>query len=75
MNLIFLNFQGWPTAELSPVQALLIMIAYEKRTRKTIDQKDMEAGKIQLHEILTQEDFKNAGKVSEFCFNIFNNGT
>ena len=42
------------------------MIAYEKRTGKTIDQKDVEAGKIQLHEIPTQEDFDNARKVSEF---------
>ena len=66
MNKIFLNFQGWPTAELFPVQALRVMIAYEKRTGKTIDQKDVEAGKIQLHEILTQEDFDNARKVSEF---------
>ena len=47
------------------MQALLVMIAYEKRTGKIINQKDMEAGKIQLHEILTQEDFDNAGKVSD----------
>ena len=42
------------------------MIAYEKRTGKTIDQKDVEAGKIQLHEIPTHKDFDNARKVSEF---------
>ena len=53
------------------MQDLLVMIAYEKRTGKTIDQKDVEAGKIQLHEILTQEDFDNAGKESEFLSYMF----
>ena len=33
---------------------------------ETIDQKDMEMDKVKLNEILTQEDFDNAGKVSEF---------
>ena len=42
------------------------MIAYKKRTGKTIDQKDVEVGRIQFHETLTQEDFDNAGKVNEF---------
>ena len=42
------------------------MIAYEKRMGKTIDQKDVEIGKVKLNGILTQEDFDNAGKVSEF---------
>ena len=58
--------QGWATAELSPVQALLIMIAYEKQTRKTIEQQDIESGRIKLQDILTQEDFDYAGQVSGF---------
>ena len=44
-------------AELSPVQALLVMIAYEKQTGKTIEQQDIESGRIKLQDILTQEDF------------------
>ena len=58
--------QGWPTAELSPVQALLVMIAYKKWTSKTIEQQDIESGRIKLQDILTQEDFDYAGQVSGF---------
>ena len=65
--------QGWPTAELSPVQALLIMIAYEKWTGKTIEQQDIEFGRIKLQDILIQKDFDYAGQVSGFYFDIFNN--
>ena len=50
--------------ELPPVQALLVMIAYEKQTGKTIDQQDIESGRIKLQDILTQEDFDYAGQVS-----------
>ena len=56
--------QGWPMAELSPVQALLVMIAYEKWTGKTIEQQDVESGRIKLQNILTQEDFNYARQVS-----------
>ena len=42
------------------------MIAYEKRMGETIGQKDVETDKVKLSDILTQEDFKNAGKVSKF---------
>ena len=41
------------------------MITYEKRTGETIDQKDVEVGRVKLNEILTQEDFDNARKVSK----------
>ena len=58
--------QGWPMAELSPVQALLIMIAYEKQTGKTIEQQDIESGRIKLQDILIQEDFDYARQVSGF---------
>ena len=58
--------QGWPTAELSPVQALLVMIAYEKWTSKTIEQQDVESGRIKLQDILTQKDFDYARQVSGF---------
>ena len=47
------QLQGWPTAELSSVQALLVVIAYEKRTGKTIEQQDVESGRIKLQDILT----------------------
>ena len=52
-NQFHFNLQGWPTAELSPVQALLVMITYEERMGETIDQKDVETGKVKLNEILT----------------------
>ena len=65
--------QGWPTGELSPVQPLLIMIAYEKRTGKTIEQQDVESGRIKLQDILTQEDLDHAGQVSGFYLDIINN--
>ena len=61
-------------AELSPVQALLVMIVYEKRTGKTIEQQDVESGRIKLQDILTQEDFDYAGQISGFYFDIINNG-
>ena len=60
--------------QLSPVQVLLVMIAYEKRTGESIDQKDVETGKVKLCDILTQEDFDNAGKVSEFQLYILKKG-
>ena len=66
--------QGWPTSELSPVQALLVMIADEKRTGESIDQKDVETGKVKLCDILTQEDFDNADKVSEFQLYVLKKG-
>ena len=61
-------------AELSPVQALLVMIAYEKWIGKTIEQQDIESGRIKLQDILIQEDFDYPTQVSGFCFDIFNNG-
>ena len=42
------------------------MIMYKKRTGESIDQKDVETGKVKLSDILTQEDFDNASKVSKF---------
>ena len=53
-------------AKLSPVQALLVMIAYGKWTGKTIEQQDIEFGRIKLQDILTQEDFDYTGQVSGF---------
>ena len=61
-------------AELSPVQALLVMIAYEKGTGKTIEQQDIESGRIKLQDILIQEDYDYARQVSGFYFDIINNG-
>ena len=60
-------------AELSPVQALLVMIACEKQTGETIEQQDVESGRIKLKDILTQEDFDYAGQVSRSYFDTFNN--
>ena len=68
------DLQGWPTSELSPVQALLVMIVYEMRTGESIDQKDVEAGNVKLCDTLTQEDFDNAGKVSEFQLYVLKKG-
>ena len=68
------DLQRWPTSELSPVQALSVMIAYEKRTGESIEQKDKETGKVKLCDILTQEDFNNASKVSEFQLYILKKG-
>ena len=65
------DLQGWPTSELSPIQALLMMIAYEKRTGESIDQKDVETCKVKFCDILTQDDFDNGGKVSEFQLSVF----
>ena len=53
-----------PSADITPVQALLILIAYEKWTGEDLKQEDIESGKIKLCDILTQEDFDNARKVS-----------
>ena len=50
------------------------MIAYEKQTGKTIEQQDIESGRIKLQDILIQEDFDYARQVSGFCLDIFNNG-
>ena len=64
---------GWPIAELSPVQVLLVMITYEKWTGETTEQQDVESGRIKLEDILTQEDFDYAGQVSGSYFDTFNN--
>ena len=50
------------------------MIAYEKWTSKTIEQYNVESGRIKLQDILTQEDFNHAGQVSGFYLDIINNG-
>ena len=60
-------------AELSPVQMILIVIAYEKWTGETIEQQDIKSGRIKLKDILTQEDFDYAGQVSGSYFDTFNN--
>ena len=49
------------------------MIAYEKWTGKTIEQQDIESGRIKLQDILIQKDFDYVGQVSGFYFDIFNN--
>ena len=46
----------------------MVLLAYEERTRVTLDRKDIESGKINLSEILTEVDFKRGAEVISIIY-------
>ena len=53
--------QKWPRSDISPIEALLIVFAYEKRTGEKVTPEQIHDG--QIGDKLTKEDFEMALKV------------
>ena len=54
-------FQKWPRVDISPVESLLVVFAYEKHTKETVYVEEICSGS--LGPKLTQEDFDTALQV------------
>ena len=54
-------FQKWPQVDISPVESLLVVFAYEKCTKETVSMEEICNGS--LGPKLTQEDFDTALQV------------
>ena len=56
-----LSFQKWPHTNISPIESLLVVFAYEKRTRETVTVDKIRDG--MLGPKLTQQEFDMALQV------------
>ena len=54
---LFPILQGWPTSDIGPSEALMLLCSYEECTKETINPKKLESCELKLSESLTQEDF------------------
>ena len=54
-------FQKWPWVDISPVESLLVVFAYEKHTKEMVSVEEICNGSLGLK--LTQEDFDTALQV------------